>query len=99
MNPHFQRTGPLPGYITIEREGDHRVLCLRGELDTAVAVSFMSSTALAVLARCTEASLAAGRRPVLRASSPPVDRILQLSGLQDAFGRPPTRPGHAETRG
>ena len=119
MNP-FRRTGALPGYITLERQGDHRVLCLRGELDTAVAerfkthqgrepmvidvidaaaVSFMSSTALAVLARCAEASLAVGRRPVLRASSPAVDRILQLSGLQDAFASPPTTPGRAETRG
>ena len=119
MHPYVQRTGALPGYITLERQGDHRVLCLRGELDTAVAerfkthqgrepmvidvidaaaVSFMSSTALAVLARCAEASLAVGRRPVLLASSPAVDRILQLSGLQDAFASPPTTPGRAETR-
>jgi len=120
MNPHPERIRPLPGSITIEREGDQRVLCLRGELDTAVAerfkdhqgrdpmivdvidagaVSFISSTALALLVRCAEASLAASRRPVLRASSPSLERILQLSGLNGTLARPPTTPGHAETPG
>jgi anti-anti-sigma factor len=120
MNPHPERIRPLPGSITIDREGDQRVLCLRGELDTAVAerfkdhqgrdpmivdvidagaVSFISSTALALLVRCAEASLAAGRRPVLRASSPSVERILQLSGLSGTLARPPTTPGRAETPG
>lgn len=61
----------------------------------AAAVSFISSTALAVLVRCSEASLAAGRRPVLRASSPAVERILQISGLRGAIARLPTTPGRA----
>ncbi|MGY1731718.1 STAS domain-containing protein [Geodermatophilus sp. SYSU D01045] len=65
----------------------------------AADVSFISSTALAVLARCSEVSLAAGRRPVLRASSPALERILQLSGLQDDFLRPPATPSCAETPG
>jgi anti-anti-sigma factor len=118
MTVHLEHPRPLPGSITIEDEGDRRVLLMRGELDTAVAVrfkddqgrgsllvdeidaaavSFISSTALAVLARCTEASLAAGRRPVLRASSPIAERILKLSGLQDALARPPTTSGRPET--
>ena len=96
--------GPRPpaGSITIEREGaDRRVLCLRGDVDTAVAtgsrrsqgrervvvdaidagaVSFISSSGLALMLVCVEASLAAGRRPVLRAASHAVDRALQAGG-------------------
>src|SRR4051812_3972189 len=99
---------PLPGSMSIEHEGDRRVLHLRGDVDTAVAerfkaqhgrapvvdaidaaeVPFMSPPALAVLLRCSEASLAAGRRPVLRASSPAVERLLKLSGLDGAIARP-----------
>jgi anti-anti-sigma factor len=99
---------PLPGAITIEHEGDRTVLCLRGELDSAVvewfrtahgrapvlvdaidaaAVSFICSTALALMLRCVEDSRAADRHPVLRASSPSVDRLLQLAGLRNAFDR------------
>jgi anti-anti-sigma factor len=120
LNPYPAPAGPLPGSISIEHEGDGRVLCLRGEVDTAVAerfknhqgrdplvvdaidadaVSFISSTAIAVLVRCSEASLAAGRRPVLRASSPAVERILRISGLQRVIARPPTTPGPAQTLG
>ena len=120
MNRGPEPTGPPPGSITIEREGDRRVLYLRGELDTAVAerfrrqqgreplvvevidaggVSFISSTALAVMVRCAEASLAAGRRPALRTSSHAVERILRLAGVEAAFGRAETAPGHAETPG
>src|SRR4051812_14424157 len=99
MDRYPEPVRPLPGSMFIEQEGDRRVLCLRGDVDTAVAerfkaqqggapavvdaidaaeVSFMSSTALAVLLRCSEASLAAGRTAVLRASSPAVERILRL---------------------
>jgi len=120
MNRRPERTGPPPGSIRIEREGDGRVLRLRGELDTAVAerfrqhqgrkpivveaidageVSFISSTALAVLVRCAESSLAAGRRPVLRASSHTVERILRLAGVESAFGRAHTVSDPAETPG
>jgi anti-anti-sigma factor len=120
MNPRHERIRPPAGAITVEPEGDQRVLCLRGDLDTAVAeqfkdrrgrepvvvdvidagaVSFISSTALALLVRCTEASLAAGRRPVLRASSPAVERILRLSGMDGTLARPPTAAGRAEPPG
>ena len=98
------------GVITIEYEGaDRRVLCLSGDVDTAVAtrfttaqgrervavdaidaggVTFISSSGLALLLLYAEASVAAGRRPVLRASSHPVDRALQLAGIDSVFPRP-----------
>jgi anti-anti-sigma regulatory factor len=100
----------LPGRITIEAEGDRRVLCLHGEIDSAVvewfhdgqrrrpvivdaidagAATFICSTALALMLRSVEESRAADRSPVLRASSPIVDRVLQLAGLAAAFARPP----------
>jgi anti-anti-sigma factor len=62
-------------------------------------VTFISSTALAVMVRCAEASLAAGRRPVLRASSHAVERILRLAGVEGAFGGAHAAPGPAETPG
>jgi anti-anti-sigma factor len=120
MNTPMERLRPLPGSMTVEQEGDLLVLCLRGEVDTAVAerfreaqgrrptvvdaidagaVSFISSTALAVLVRCAEASLAAGRRPALRASSPAVDRVLRYAGLHGTILRPPTTRGRADSPG
>lgn len=100
------------GAITIEDEAaGRRVLCLRGDVDTAVAtrftsthgrtrvvvdaidaaeVTFISSSGLALMLLCAEASAAAGRSPVLRASSRPVDRALQLAGIDGVFPRPGT---------
>jgi len=104
--------GPRPpaGAITIEQDGDgRRVLCLTGDVDTAVAtrfstsqgrervpvdaidagdVTFISSSGLALLLLCAEASVAAGRHPVLRAASHQVDRALQLAGIDSVFPRP-----------
>lgn len=57
------------------------------EID-AGAVSFISSSGLALMLVCVEASLAAGRRPVLRAASRAVDRALQLAGIDSVFPRP-----------
>jgi anti-anti-sigma factor len=54
----------------------------------AGAVSFISSSGLAVLLLCAEASRAAGRRAVLRAASPQVERALQLAGIEGLFPRP-----------
>ena len=54
----------------------------------AGAVSFISSSGLALMLVCVEASLAAGRRPVLRAASRAVDRALQLAGIDSVFPRP-----------
>jgi anti-anti-sigma factor len=101
---------PPAGSITVEvEERDARVLCLRGDVDTAVAtqftrsqgrervqvdaidagaVSFISSSGLALMLLCAEASLAAGRRPVLRAASHQVERALRLAGIDSLFPRP-----------
>ena len=51
-------------------------------------VSFISSSGLALLLVCVEASRAAGRRPVLRAASRPVHRALRMAGNDDVFPRP-----------
>ena len=55
----------------------------------AADVTFMSSRGVAVMLLSVEASLAAGRSPVLRASSPVVDRLLRMSGIEDLFRRSP----------
>jgi anti-anti-sigma factor len=108
--------GSAPGWITMEHEsGGLRVLCVRGEVDTATVaqfyavygavplvvdevdagtVTFMSSTGLALLLRCTRESRAAGRRPVLRASSRPVDRLLGMAGMEDLLPRPDPAHDH-----
>jgi anti-anti-sigma regulatory factor len=48
--------------------------------------------------RCLEASRAAGREAVLRASSARVDRVLQLSGMDAAFRREPADQARADPR-
>ncbi|HLM06581.1 MAG TPA: hypothetical protein VK402_15490 [Blastococcus sp.] len=105
---------PPAGTITIDRDGDDRsVLCLRGDVDTAVAtrfrssqgrervvvdaidaqgVTFICSSALALMLLSLEASVAAGRHPVLRAASHQVDRALQLAGVASLFPRPEPGP-------
>ena len=98
----------LPGSITVEIEDDRRVLCLRGDLDSAVvahfkaqrgrepvvvdaidagAVTFIGSAGLTMMLMCWEASVATGRRPLLRASSRPVDRLLEISSLNRVLER------------
>jgi anti-anti-sigma factor len=117
----FPRSRTPAGSITIEYEDDdRRVLCLRGDVDTAVAtrfttsqgrdrvavdaidagdVTFISSSGLALLLLCVEASLAAGRHPVLRAVSRQVDRALRLAGIDGVFPRPHRDPGPAPHAG
>ena len=117
----WEHPRPPAGTITIAHEApDHLVLCLRGEVDTAVAsaftnahrrervvvdaidaegVTFMSSSALALMVRCVEASVAAGRHPVLRAASRQVDRALQLAGIDSLFPRPAPDPGPSPAPG
>jgi anti-anti-sigma factor len=58
-------------------------------------VFFICSSGLALLLLYTEASVAAGRRPVLRAASHQVERALRLAGIDDLFPRPDSDP---ETR-
>jgi anti-anti-sigma factor len=119
----YAYSGPRPpaGSITIEDEGaDRRVLCLRGDVDTAVAtqftrsqgrervavdaidagaVTFISSSGLALMLLCVEASLAAGRHPMLRAASRPVDRALRMAGIDSVFPRPEPDQGPAPHAG
>jgi anti-anti-sigma factor len=122
MSRHVDRTAFLAGSITVEIEGDRRILCLRGDIDSAVvsrfknehgrawpaidsidaeAVSFISSTGLAVMLRCSEAAVAAGRgRPVLRSASHATNRLLQLAGLDTTLLRQaPTTGGGAHAEG
>jgi anti-anti-sigma factor len=54
----------------------------------AGAVSFISSSGLALLLLTAEASLAAGRRLVLRAASHQVETALRLAGIDGLFPRP-----------
>jgi anti-anti-sigma factor len=103
MSRHIEGGSDVPGSITVETEGDRRILRLRGDVDSAVvarftesqgrqppavdaidagAVTFLSSTGLALLVRCSEAAVAAGReRPVLRSASRVAKRVLELAGL------------------
>lgn len=103
MSRHIEGGPALPGLITVEAEGDRRILVLRGDIDSAVvakftknqgrelpaidaidaeAVSFLSSTGIAVLLRISEAAVAAGRdRPAFRSASPVTTRVLDLAGL------------------
>ena len=65
----------------------------------AAEVTFMSSTGVAVMLQCLEASGAAGRSPVLRASSRVVDRVLEMSMIDRLFARPEgPRDGSDERR-
>ena len=103
MSRHSEGGPVLPGSMTVEAEGDRRILVLRGDIDSAVvarftkeqgrelpaidaidagAVSFLSSTGIAVLLRFSEAAIAAGRaRPALRSASRVTTRVLELAGL------------------
>jgi anti-anti-sigma factor len=105
----YEHPRPPAGSITLEREGaDRTVLCLSGDVDTAVAtqfttargrerpvvdvidaggVTFISSSGLALMLLCVEASAAAGRHPVLRSASRQVARALQLAGIDSLFPR------------
>jgi anti-anti-sigma regulatory factor len=59
----------------------------------AASVTFISSSGIALMLLCAEASLAAGRVPVLRAASHQVDRALQLAGIDSVFPRPEPEEG------
>ncbi len=54
----------------------------------AEGVTFISSSGLALMLLSAEASVAAGRNPVLRAASRQVDRALELAGIETVFPRP-----------
>jgi anti-anti-sigma factor len=120
MSRHVGSDESLAGSITVETDGDRRILWMRGDIDSAVVarfkedhgrvwpaidiidagdVSFISSTGLAVMIRCSEAALAAGRgRPVLRSVSHATNRVLQLAGLDTALLRRAPATGDGEPR-
>jgi anti-anti-sigma regulatory factor len=54
----------------------------------AGAVTFISSSGLALMLLYVEASLAAGRHPMLRAASRHVAQALRLAGIDSVFQRP-----------
>jgi anti-anti-sigma factor len=54
-------------------------------------VTFISSSGVALMLMTAEASVAAGRHPVLRTASHQVDRALQLAGIDTVFPRPGRR--------
>ena len=56
-------------------------------------VSVLASAGLAVMVRCAEAAVASGRRPVLRAASGTVERLLRAAGMESYFPRPGTTQG------
>ena len=62
-------------------------------------VTFISSSGLALLLMYAEASVAAGRRAVLRAASHPVDRALRMAGIDSVFPRPEPDTGLAPHAG
>jgi len=57
-------------------------------------VTFISSSGLALMLLSAEASIAAGRPPVLREASHQVDRALQLAGIDSVFLRPEPTSDH-----
>jgi anti-anti-sigma factor len=65
----------------------------------AGAVTFICSSALALLVLSVEASHAAGRHPMLRAASHQVDRALRLAGMDSVFPRPAPDTGPAPHSG
>ena len=118
--------GPRPpaGSITIEREGaDRRVLCLRGDVDTAVAtrftssqgrervavdaidaggVTFISSSGLALMLLCVEASRRSRPAPGAARGVPSrsTGRCSWRGSTASSRGRSPTGapPGSARWR-
>ncbi|SOC50178.1 anti-anti-sigma factor [Blastococcus aggregatus] len=76
----------------------------------AGAVTFISSSAVSLIVMFVEASVAAGRRPVLRSASRQMLRVIQLAGIASLLPRPdppagppasgePRRPARAAERG
>ncbi len=79
--------GELDSAVVASFEAAQRPQSVVVDAIDAARVTFISSSGLALMLLCVEASLAAGRRPVLRAASHPVNRALQLAGIDDVFTR------------
>jgi len=80
--------GDLDAAVVGAFETSHRATAVVVDAIDAASVTFISSRGVAVMLLSVERSRAAGRSPVLRASSPPVDRLLRMSGIEDLFRRP-----------
>ena len=80
--------GDLDAAVVVAFEQAQRAASVVVDAIDAAQVTFISSRGIAVMLLSVEASRAAGRSPVLRASSPPVDRLLRMSGIDDVFPRP-----------
>lgn len=67
-----------------------RVGCNPSPVDVidAQAVTFIGSVGVALMLRWVKASTEAGAPPVLRRSSPALDRVLKLTHLDEAIRRP-----------
>ena len=55
------------------------------------AVTFIDCSGPSFLVRCTQAARASGRRPLLRGPTPPVQRVLRLTGFTTLFDTDPHR--------
>jgi anti-anti-sigma factor len=58
------------------------------DLIDAEAATFLASAGIGLLLRIRDSSAASGRRAVLRAASPQVDRVLELVGMAELLRRP-----------
>jgi anti-anti-sigma factor len=84
--------GDLDGAVVASFETAQRPEPVVVDAIDAGAVTFISSRGVAVMVLAVEASSAAGRFPVLRASTPLVDRMLRMSGVDDLLRRPDETP-------
>jgi anti-anti-sigma factor len=91
--------GDLDTAVATDFTNSHRRERIAVDAIDAEGVTFLSSSALALLLRCVEASVAAGLHPVLRATSRQVDRALQLSGIESVFTRPGPDLGSSQSPG
>jgi anti-sigma B factor antagonist len=57
------------------------------------AVTFIDCYGLGLLVRCTQSTRDSGQRPALRGTTPPVERLLRLTGLTALFDRDRFGPG------
>ncbi len=80
--------GQLDAAVVASFEAAQRPTSVVVDAIDAGEVTFISSRGVAVMVLAVEASLAAGRSPVLRASTTVVDRMLRMSGIDDLVRRP-----------
>ena len=84
--------GDLDSAVVASFEAAQRPVPVVVDAIDAAEVTFISSRGVAVMVLAVEASLATGRSPVLRASTPVVDRMLRMSGIDDLLRRPHDTP-------